>query len=677
MKTRCMLLMLPLVLIAVTARGEEKTVTFASLLGEMVDREAAARFPDPAYTCRQQSSYDPQSKSADDPVTWMANNDWSHFRGVRKQADREESVMLDARGPGCVVRIWATAFNPRGTIRVYIDDQPEPAIEERVDLLIGGEALVGKPLSEVCARGMNFHLPIPYAKRCVITYDRPHFWTTGERKRENQLYYQINYRTYEEGTQVEPYSPEVFAAAKEQIAALQKQLLDPEAGIPANEGSDFSPDSETLLPGEKTEFGSDTKVPHAIRRLAIRLEAEDLEAATRSTVLELSFDGHDTVWCPVGDFFGSGVGVNPYKGWWRNVDKDGWMTCYWVMPYQKGFNFSVSNLGDQTVKVTARIDTTSWQWDDRSMVFHCNWRQEYPIDTATKHDWNYLEATGKGVFMGDTLALNNPTEIWWGEGDEKIYFDGEKFPSHFGTGTEDYYGYAWCTPEFFQTPFHAQPRAEGPRNKGHVTNTRGRLLDGIPFTESFRFDMEVWHWRPVNVAYAATTYWYGMPGAKGNHGPAPEQAKVYVAQGPKPRVVEGAIEGETLKIIEKTGGTTEIQDLPEFRWSNNKQLWWRDGAVGDKLVIAVPVEKAGHYALSAGLTKAIDYGIVRLSLDDKPLGKPLDLINAGVISKAYEFGIHQLSAGEHRLTIEITGANPRAVQRRMFGLDYLKLVEVP
>ena len=40
----------------------------------------------------------------------------------------------------------------------------------------------------------------------------------------------------------------------------------------------------------------------------------------------------------------------------------------------------------------------------------------------------------------------NPVEAWWGEGDEKVFVDGEKFPSHFGTGTEDYYGYAWCWP---------------------------------------------------------------------------------------------------------------------------------------------------------------------------------------------------------------------------------------
>jgi hypothetical protein len=35
------------------------------------------------------------------------------------------------------------------------------------------------------------------------------------------------------------------------------------------------------------------------------------------------------------------------------------------------------------------------------------------------------------------------------------------FPSHFGTGTEDYYSYAHCRPEAFSSPFHAQPYGDG------------------------------------------------------------------------------------------------------------------------------------------------------------------------------------------------------------------------
>ena len=113
-------------------------------------------------------------------------------------------------------------------------------------------------------------------------------------------------------------------------------------------------------------------------------------------------------------------------------------------------------------------------------AFEVEWRQENPIHTQPRQDWNYVEVRGAGVFVGDTLAVTNPVKTWWGEGDEKIYVDGETFPSHFGTGTEDYYGYAWGSPEPFEGPFHAQPRCDGPDNYGHTTVSRVRILDAIP-----------------------------------------------------------------------------------------------------------------------------------------------------------------------------------------------------
>jgi len=47
--------------------------------------------------------------------------------------------------------------------------------------------------------------------------------------------------------------------------------------------------------------------------------------------------------------------------------------------------------------------------------------------------------------VGDQVTVLNPDDGWWGEGDEKIYIDEDrdkKFPSHFGAGTEDFYGWA-------------------------------------------------------------------------------------------------------------------------------------------------------------------------------------------------------------------------------------------
>ena len=79
-------------------------VTLSSLLAEMVDRTAVARWPDPAYVCTQFSSYDRASTSADDAATWFANGDYSQFLRVEENAGRKEWVLVDAEGPGAVVQ---------------------------------------------------------------------------------------------------------------------------------------------------------------------------------------------------------------------------------------------------------------------------------------------------------------------------------------------------------------------------------------------------------------------------------------------------------------------------------------------------------------------------------------------------------------------------------------------
>ncbi len=275
---------------------------------------------------------------------------------------------------------------------------------------------------------------------------------------------------------------------------------------------------------------------------------------------------------------------------------------------------------------------------------------------------NFVEVKGQGVYVGDTLTVFNGADAWWGEGDEKVFVDGEAFPSHIGTGSEDYFGYAWCRPEFFASPFHAQPTGAGNLTSGFSVNSRYRSLDAIPFTTSLKFDMELWHWADTVVNYAPATFWYARPGATGNVKPDPETAAKPVALKRADVVdmfqVKGALEGEDLKTLEVTGGTLEKQTGSQYRWSNDTQLWWIDGKVGDRLVLEFPVEKAGRYEVIANLTKAIDYGIVKISINDGA-PKEFDRFNDGVASDKLSVGEFALPRGTNRLTVEIVGANRR------------------
>jgi putative heme-binding domain-containing protein len=143
--------------------------------------------------------------------------------------------------------------------------------------------------------------------------------------------------------------------------------------------------------------------------------------------------------------------------------------------------------------------------------------------------------------------------------------------------------------------------------------------------------------------------------------------------------VPNALEGEALKIIEKTGGNAVSQPMGGFskdRWSGNDQLWWTGGKPGDRLSLEIPVEKEGVYNVEIVLTRARDYAIVRLSLDQTVLDPALDLFNSPdvVTTGVLTYPGISLKPGAHRLSVEITGANPAAAKGFMVAVDYIRLV---
>ena len=643
-------------------------VTLESLLQEMTDRAAIAEFPDPYYTCKQASSYDRRSVSPDQPG-WYANGDTAQFIREEMNGDRKEWVLMDAEGPGAIVRWWITAPRYHSTFRIYLDGSDTPAIEAKIDELIGGDFLVGAPLSAEKARGRNLYLPIPYAKHCKVTVD--------DLPTQGNLYYQINYRTYEKDTKVESFSMAGFSELSWLVEPTQNELSE-EFKFTVHE--DFNPRAYKILKaGESETIITSPERSMAIDFIDMHLDADDLPQALRSTLICISFDGKETVRCPVGDFFGSGVGINPYQSRYTAVGKKGCMESRWFMPYQSKMEIKLVNLSEQDVKYYIQVGVYDINWHPNMMYFHCNWRQQRGIETKgsaienlkdTSGDWNYISIKGKGVFAGDSLTLLNRHTAWWGEGDEKIYVDGEKFPSHFGTGTEDYYGYAWCTPEFFEAPFHAQPRAEGPSNFGNVTNSRYRSLDAIPFQKDFRFDMELWHWAPTVVDYAVTTYWYALGDATTNQPDnIVEEAKAKVKY--ETDIAELIFKLTGYIIANRPRGNLSIQHMGAYRdkWHDDQQLWWTGANRGDELQLTVDVKNSGKQKLVVGMTKAIDYGIVQFSIDGKDVGQPVDLFNDGVVhSGMIEIGTVDLTAGEHTLGVKIVGKNEKSTNY-LFGMD--------
>jgi hypothetical protein len=655
-------------------------ITLPSLLDELADVDAVARWPSPAYTCRQASSYDRATVAPDKPG-WFANNDQNQFICVEENAGRKERVMLDADGPGCIVRFWLTTDrNKKGNLRFYLDGAAEPALAFPAYDLLSGDLNIGPPLVQPhpgyrpdSNGGNTFYLPVPYAKHCKITWEE-----AGQSSR----YYQINYRTYAPGTAVRTFTRAALEAARPAVERVNKAL---QAPPDAPKGQSVTKEAEIAAGG--TQSIDLPPGPAAVRRLELRVPAASTERALRSLVLEMQCDGERTVWCPVSDFFGSGVGLVPVQSWYRTVLADGTMVCRWVMPYQKIARLTLTNFAGQPVGVSLRATVGPWAWDDRSMRFHTAWRHEAGLKTPPHRDWNFVTLTGRGVYVGDTLALFNPVATWYGEGDEKIRVDGEAFPSHVGTGTEDYYGYSYAPKPVHHTPFCGEPRIDQTMTQGHNTSTRTRNLDGIPFTRSLQFDIELISWKPTTLTYAATTHWYAFPGTTSNVQPQPAEAALpvptlaeAVAAAAPPRK-PGAVECETMKVLAKSGdffvGEQDMEPFGGERWSGGRHLLGKTAAVGDAVEIEWPVPGTAPRKLVLYATQAPDYAVLRFQVNGRAVAETFDGYADSVKpSAAFPLGTFAPQEGRFRMKIEVAGANAGSKGAKYyFGLDCVVVTE--
>jgi hypothetical protein len=601
--------------------------------------------------------------------------------------DPQGHVLAEMDGPGCVVRIWSANPQDAGNLRIYLDGAQDPVINAPMTDLLSGKWQAetdGKkwtpfpePLAHERSRGFNLYFPLAYARHCKITVDKP------------DIYYHVDYRTYPKNTEIETFSLAALAGMENQVKSALAGLQPPFAQeIEVKQTLDKTME---LKPGESVKV--ELEGPAAVHLLNVRLDRAPKEMeAWRGLVLIGTFDGAAApqIWCPAGDFFGSSPGFNPYAALPFTVakfdtNKDAQaMQSRWRMPFEKSAVLEVRNLGKDAALVDLKALTTPYTWTERSLHFHAKWRTE-TLKARPFRDWTYCSLKGQGVFVGDMLSLMNPVPAWWGEGDEKIYVDGERFPSWFGTGTEDYYGYGWSDPTPFQHAYHNQTRCDGPGTRGHTSVNRFHILDAIPFTKSFKFDMEFWHWTPTTqVPYAATSYWYARPGATDDFKEVDAKVLQTIPEAPALFRIAGVIEGEKLKVLAKSSEfpvtQQEMSEYPYGKWSGEAQLWGRPEKKGEWVDLELPVAADGTYKVQVYLTKARDYGVVQFQLDGKPVGKPFDGFEPEKVlhTDAIDLGSVELKKGTATLRIEVVDTNEKSVGTRyMWGLDCVMLKPAP
>jgi hypothetical protein len=657
-----------------------ETLTYADLVARLTDMEHLATPPAPDEKGAEATSYDRHSQydaASDKYIDWAANGD-GNFGGAQfRTMEGDKVVLADLQGPGCIWRTWS-ATPGAGHVRIYLDGAETPVVDLPFTGYFDGknEPFTRKQLVyRTTANGFDNYTPMPFQKSCKILAD-PNWGN----------YYHFNYTLFPHDTTVPtfslPLSADDAAALDHANAIFDKCGDDPHGPRPGEK-------TETLpvtVPAGAQGTVTELKGPAAITGIRIKFadgvmptDVEEQRNFLRQLAIRITFDNaaQPDVWVPFGDFFGNSAGPVPHLELPSGLKEDGTWYAYWYMPFGSDAKVVLDNDSAKSVTLNWEVVHAPLTAPASSLLrFHAKWHRDpaVPLRADRFPDWPVLTTQGAGRYVGMQLHVWNPMGGWWGEGDEKWFVDGEKFPSSYGTGSEDYFGYAWSSGLTFVQALHAQDYNDD--NHGHVSVNRFHIADNIPFHSSFEGILEKYFPNNRPTLFAVAAFWYLSPDGQDPYRPLPVTDRVgywirpYVYQAP------GAIEGESLQAIGTPEHGPNAQDMHEFGatgWSGNHQLFWRPMAENEKVDLGFNVDKAGKYNLSVRLTKASDYGIHQFAVNGTNVGDPQDSFNPAVtIGDPVPLGPVDLNAGQNTLTVTVTGKN--ADSRGYFlGLDYIKL----
>ena len=156
-------------------------ITLESLLKEMTNRGQLARYPEVNYASLQTSSYNRASIAPDKPG-WFADSDGTSWIREEDIGGRKEYVIMEHTGSGCITRMWTPFFyyhfkdRTCPKIRIYIDGNNKPVIEDNFISLLTGKSFIRPPFANLPARAGVCILPIPFGKSCKIALDKKPFY---------------------------------------------------------------------------------------------------------------------------------------------------------------------------------------------------------------------------------------------------------------------------------------------------------------------------------------------------------------------------------------------------------------------------------------------------------------------------------------------------------------------
>ncbi len=412
--------------------------------------------------------------------------------------------------------------------------------------------------------------------------------------------------------------------------------------------------------------------------------APEGSANHQELLLRVFYDGSDRpgVEAPFGDFFANSFGKRvPVISIPVVVEDADSYNCYWRMPFRRSIRAEIVN--ESTKPLSLLYYNIDWiqlkRLDRDTPYFYAQYRQEYPVEPDK--DYVVLDTRGRGHYVGTVLSVRTRSPSWFGEGDEKVYIDGEPTASIWGTGTEDYFLSAWglqttSTP-YFGTPYFDQWGIVG----GHTSAYRWHLNDPFVFQKSIRVTLEHWGWiSPDENAkgethswnerqddYSSVAFWYqtGTPTFESRAPHARERAL------PNLDIVVPA--RDFADAAHHGIGDAVVQENLGF-FPQGQLLYHPDAREGAWVEIPFAVTVKEPRRLLIRGTRADDYGTYQPYLNGVKVGGPIDLYHPSVSEWEWHLLDFWPDPGQYTLRLECVGKNP-ASRGYLLGIEAVRLRE--
>jgi Protein of unknown function (DUF2961). len=705
------------------------TLTFPEIVSRLYDLAHLAEPPEDGERSgswtSSQGSLPHYDATSDTYRNWGDGDDSGGF--LRKEG--ENGVVAEVKGPGVIWRVQS-AYPRQGHIKYFIDGGESPVLDMPFEEYFNDQkAPFNYPeLTHVFSRGHNSYIPIAFQKSIKIVLEKD--WGA---------FYQFTYTLFPSVTSVPSFRGSFDDAEKAALKNANEILGRRGQRSRVEEAGELLIRDILIPPGGAVQV-ADLRGPRAITSIRVTPldfgdavgrsdgRAQDIQIL-RQLVMQVAWDNESvpSVWTPLGDFFGTAPGINQYRSLPMGMTADD-LYSRWYMPFSKRAVLELKNDGRETRRLRIAVTHQPEPRADRLLRFHAKWhRDDFGARDANRYltgdrwpDWPVLFAEGgPGRFCGFHLHVWNPNPVgskrraipggwgnlsqekiamldmhvkyraWWGEGDEKVFVDGEKFPSTFGIGSEDYFGYSWGAfhPAVFDSAFQSQPLNRN--NYGHISNVRFQVADNVPFRSSFEAVIEKYHPNAWPLLYATTAYWYQAAGVADTYRPAPvEQRLNYFVDVERDTDI---YEAEQLDIVKKDSGVV-VFDAWSQVFSADHAIVWKDvSKAGDCLVLNVPVKEDGNFEILIQVGRSPDAGAYQMSLDGQVIGEAFDLGSGADLKKAesptdemffqhsqyaaqlqeISLGRHYLSKGDHEMGVE--ALRPGKNLGFSFPLDYVRL----